>query len=176
MAHGSEIVSLNETLGGGTVPDPFVSQLPRFARPQYRASGHGGLPFLPASLGLPGNNQRLWGYLVTGNYFDMLGVTAARGRLLKSGGRLAPGRAPRGRFDLGLLAETIRRRSRRGGTTRENQWHGLHHPGSHAARLFRHRTVLPPEIYFPTMMQKELEGGKGYLENRDAGNFFAVAD
>src|SRR5262249_35854860 len=28
------------------------------------------------------DNSRIWGYLVTGNYFDMLGVRPARGRLL----------------------------------------------------------------------------------------------
>jgi hypothetical protein len=27
----------------------------------------------PASLGVRGSNQRLWGYLVTGNYFEVLG-------------------------------------------------------------------------------------------------------
>lgn len=29
-----------------------------------------------------GDNSRSWGYLVTGNYFDMLGVRAGRGRVL----------------------------------------------------------------------------------------------
>jgi hypothetical protein len=50
--------------------------------------------FLPASLGLPGNNQRLWGYLVTGNYFDVLGVGAARGRVLRPDDDLRPGGHP----------------------------------------------------------------------------------
>src|SRR6202023_2318056 len=31
-----------------------------------------------------------------------------------------------------------------------------------------------PDIFFPSMMQKQLEGGRGYLENRDAGNFFSA--
>src|SRR5919107_4677680 len=31
----------------------------------------------PMSLSRDGNNQRVWGYLVTGNYFDVLGVAAA---------------------------------------------------------------------------------------------------
>src|ERR1035441_8871838 len=76
----SEIVSLNETLGGNTFPT--------LSYPNYRdmrdrntvLSGLMAYRFLPASLGLPGNNQRVWGYLVTGNYFDLLGVGAARVR------------------------------------------------------------------------------------------------
>ena len=36
--------------------------------------------FAPVSLSRGGNNQRLWGYIVTGNYFEVLGVSAALGR------------------------------------------------------------------------------------------------
>src|SRR6516225_8516940 len=37
----------------------------------------------PMSLSLSGgNNSRVWGYLVSGNYFDLLGVQPARGRVL----------------------------------------------------------------------------------------------
>ena len=32
------------------------------------------------SLSRNGNNERIWGYEVTGNYFDILGVGAVRGR------------------------------------------------------------------------------------------------
>jgi|GEM_PF-1600733 len=35
--------------------------------------------FTPMSLSQSGNNERLWGYLVSGNYFDLLGVRAVRG-------------------------------------------------------------------------------------------------
>ena len=67
--------------------------VPTLSFPNYRdlrdrntvLSGLVAYRFLPASLGLPGNNQRLWGYLVTGNYFDVLGVAAARGRVSPSG-------------------------------------------------------------------------------------------
>jgi predicted permease len=36
----------------------------------------------PISLSHDGNNERAWGYLATGNYFDVLGVKPALGRLL----------------------------------------------------------------------------------------------
>src|SRR4029078_4687590 len=36
--------------------------------------------FVPLSMSRSGNNQRIWGYEVSGNYFDVLGVKAIRGR------------------------------------------------------------------------------------------------
>src|SRR5215510_5939348 len=36
--------------------------------------------FAPLSLSRNGNNQRVWGYEVSGNYFDVLGVPAFKGR------------------------------------------------------------------------------------------------
>lgn len=36
--------------------------------------------FAPMSLSRESVNERVWGYLVSGNYFEMLGVGAARGR------------------------------------------------------------------------------------------------
>jgi hypothetical protein len=36
----------------------------------------------PASLGMRGQSSLTWGYLVSGNYFDLLGISAWRGRLL----------------------------------------------------------------------------------------------
>lgn len=37
--------------------------------------------FAPMSLAQGGSNERIWGYLATGNYFQMLGVPAVRGRV-----------------------------------------------------------------------------------------------
>src|SRR5450432_2649158 len=69
VASPSEIVTINQTLGGNTFPS--------LSYPNYRdvrdrnsvLSGLMGYRILPLSLGLPGASQRVWGYLVTGNYF-----------------------------------------------------------------------------------------------------------
>ncbi len=174
VAHGSEIVSLNETQGSTTVPT--------LSYPNYRdmrdrntvLSGLTAYRFLPASLGLPGNSQRLWGYLVTGNYFDVLGVGAARGRVLHADDDLRPGGHP-----VAVLAWPCWQK-RFGGdptvvgrTVKINGMDftilGVTPPGFFGTELF-----FRPDVFFPSMMQKQLEGGSGYLENRDAGNFFAV--
>src|SRR4029079_9633075 len=36
--------------------------------------------FVPVALSRGGANERIWGYEVSGNYFDVLGVKAIRGR------------------------------------------------------------------------------------------------
>jgi hypothetical protein len=40
--------------------------------------------------------------------------------------------------------------------------------------FFGTELFFAPDVFFPSMMQKQLEGGSGYLESRDAGNFFAA--
>jgi predicted permease len=37
---------------------------------------------MPMALSLANRSDRIWGYLVTGNYFDLLGITPARGRFI----------------------------------------------------------------------------------------------
>jgi predicted permease len=174
VAHASEIVSLNETLGGNTVPT--------LSYPNYRdmrdrntvLSGLTAYRFLPASLGLPGNNQRLWGYLVTGNYFDVLGVGAARGRVFRTEDDLRPGGHP-----VAVLAWPCWQKRFGGDPTvvgRTVKINGMDFTilGVTPQSFFGTELFFKPDIYFPSMMQKQLEGGRGYLEDRDAGNFFAV--
>src|SRR5271166_3750610 len=60
VERGSELVSLNRTL-----------------------TGLAGYSILPASVGRKGSSQRMWGYMVTGNYFDLLGIKPLAGRLLQ---------------------------------------------------------------------------------------------
>jgi predicted permease len=174
VAHASEIVSLNETLGGHTVPT--------LSYPNYRdlrdrntvLSGLTAYRFLPASLGLPGNNQRLWGYLVAGNYFDVLGVGAARGRVFRPDDDLRPGGHP-----LAVLTWPCWQKRFGGDPTvvgRIVKINGMDFTilGVTPQGFFGTELFFKPDIFFPSMMQKELEGGRGYLENRDAGNFFAA--
>jgi hypothetical protein len=45
-------------------------------------SGLIGYHFAPLSVSHDGINEKLWGYVVTGNYFEVLGVKPAIGRLI----------------------------------------------------------------------------------------------
>ena len=172
VTRASEIVSLNETLGGNTFPT--------LSYPNYRdmrdrntvLSGLMAYRFLPASLGLPGNNQRVWGYLVTGNYFDLLGVGAARGRVFRPDDDLRPGGHPvavltwpcwQKRFggDPAVVGSTVKFNGM------DFTILGVTPPGFFGTELY-----FAPDVFFPMMMQKQLEGGSGYLEKRGTSNTF----
>jgi len=174
VSRASELVSLNEKMGGGEVPT--------LSYPNYRdmrdrntvLSGLMAYRFLPASLGLPGNNQRLWGYLVTGNYFDVLGVGAARGRVLRPNDDLRPGGHP-----VAVLSWPCWHKHFGGDPAvvgRAVKINGMDFTivGVTPQGFFGTELFFAPDVFFPSMMQKQLEGGSGYLESRDAGNFFAA--
>src|ERR671921_2776176 len=50
--------------------------------------------FAPLSVSHEGTSERLWGYVVTGNYFEVLGVRAALGRVLTPDDARLPGAHP----------------------------------------------------------------------------------
>jgi len=63
--------------------------LSAFSYPNYKdfrdrnqvLSGLLAYRFVPLSFSRAGNNERIWGYEVSGNYFDVLGVNAIRGSI-----------------------------------------------------------------------------------------------
>src|SRR5215472_1842794 len=94
VANPSELVSVNETLGGNAFP---TLSYPNYRDVRDRNNVLAGLiayRILPSALGLPGSSQRLWGYLVTGNYFDVLGIKPAIGRLISPSDDRTPGGHP----------------------------------------------------------------------------------
>jgi predicted permease len=170
----NEIVSLNETLHGDSYPS--------LSYPNYRdmrdrntvLSGLAAYRFLPASLGLPGSSQRVWGYLVTGNYFQMLGVNAIQGRVILPEDDVKRGGHPvavltygcwRKRFggDPAIVGRTVKFNSM------DFTILGVAPRGFFGTELY-----FAPEVFFPMAMQKELEGGSGYLDKRGTSNTFVA--
>jgi predicted permease len=67
----------------------------RYLREHDRAfSGLAAASMEPFNLGLGSRGERVWGELVTGNYFQVLGVRASLGRTLLPSDEVAPGRHP----------------------------------------------------------------------------------
>lgn len=86
---------------------------PRFSYPYYRTLQEAGvLVGLAARAGMeltltePGSSTRLAGELVSGNYFDVLGVSATAGRLLSPADDRTPGRHP-----VAVASEAFARRT-----------------------------------------------------------------
>lgn len=174
VEHSSELVSINEKMG----PNVF----PTLSYPNYRdmrdrntvLSGLISYRFLPASLGLAGNSQRLWAYLVTGNYFDVLGVKPVRGRLIGPSDDLVPGG-----HRVAVLSYPCWQ-TRFGGDPAVAgtivKFNGMDFTVLGVAPLgfFGTELFYAPEVFFPMMMQKELEGGGGYLDSRTSDNLMVA--
>ena len=130
--------------------------------------------FVPMSLSQNGNNERVWGYLVSGNYFDLLGVRAVRGRMFIEDEDRALGAHPvvvlsyaswQRRFgsDPNLVGRTI--------TINNHTFTvvGIAPPEFRGTVL-----IFTPEIYVPMMMAQQIEPESNWLENRGNGVLFAL--
>src|SRR2546428_12153265 len=93
VSHPEELVFLNSGANGSG---------PNFSHPNYRDLRDRNDVFSALiasrltvmSLAADGRTDRLWGYLVTGNYFDALGVQAIRGRTFTPDDDRVPGGHP----------------------------------------------------------------------------------
>jgi predicted permease len=128
-------------------------------------SGLAGYRISPMSLERAGNAERIWGYLATGNYFDVLGVKPALGRFFHQQDDLRAGASPyavlsynswQARFgaDAGIVGKRVR-------------INGLTYSVLGVAPRDFHGTELFywPEIWVPMMMQAQIEIGNSWLEN-----------
>ena len=133
-------------------------------------SGLAGYRISPMSLERAGNAERIWGYLATGNYFDMLGVKPALGRFFHQQDDLRAGASPyavlsydswQKRFggDPGIAGTVVRINGLSYNIL------GVAPRGFHGTELF-----YWPEIWAPMMMQAQIEPGNAWLNNRYTWN------
>jgi len=129
--------------------------------------------FAPMSLSREGNNERIWGYIVSGNYFDVLGVNAAAGRFFNQEEDRVPGANPvavlsygcwRRRFggDPDLVGKQITINSQRFDVV------GIAPEGFGGTVL-----IFTPEIWVPAMMARQIEPGSNWLDSPNNGALFA---
>jgi predicted permease len=128
----------------------------------------------PINLSQNGVNERVWGYLASGNYFDLLGVQAIKGRMFTQEEDLIPGANPiavvshgcwQRRFggDPNLIGKTIKLNGH------DFSIVGVAPEGFHGTVV-----VFDPEIYTPMMMAKQIAPGDSkWLENRGEGGLLA---
>jgi macrolide transport system ATP-binding/permease protein len=159
------------TLNNGTEHRMF----PAFSYPNYRDfrdrndvfSSLIGYRFAQLSLSHDGINERLWGFLVTGNYFETLGVKAALGRMISADDDRSPGAHPvavvsyncwRQRFggDPGVIGKNVIVNGL--GYTII----GVAQPGFSGTEV-----IVAPEMWFPMMMQSQIEVGSRWLDDRE---------
>src|SRR5258705_654541 len=125
-----------------------------------------GYRIAPVELETHDRADRIWGYLATGNYFDVLGVRPVLGRFFKQSDDLHPGESPyavlsykawQSRFgaDPAIVGETIRI-NRQPFTVL-----GVAPRDFHGTEIF-----YWPEVWVPMMMEPRIEVGNAWLDNR----------
>ncbi len=130
--------------------------------------------FTYMSLSRNGNNEKVWGYLVSGNYFDTLGVKPALGRTF-----LPEEDKTRLSHPVVVISHSLWR-TRFGGDPsvvdsdvlingRKFKVIGVAPAGFKGTEV-----IYAPEIYVPLAVQKWIEPESNYLDRRDASNLFAV--
>jgi predicted permease len=156
---------------------------PSISFPQYRdirdrsdtLAGVIGYRIAPMSLEDQGGAERVWGYLVTGNYFDMLGLRPAAGRFFHQDEDRPPAPSPIavisydfwvGRFqgDPDIAGRTVRLNGLPYTVL------GVAPRGFVGTELF-----YRPDIYVPMTMQPQIEVRTSWLDERRTGNTWAIA-
>ncbi len=120
-----------------------------------------------------GENSRLWGYLVSGTYFQMLGVNAIRGRVLNPDDDVKRGGHP-----VAVISYNCWQRRFAGDPDiagKKVKVNGMDFIilGVTPAGFVGTELIFTPEIWVPIMMVKQIENNDWIDERRD-GNGFVI--
>ena len=130
--------------------------------------------FAPMSLSRNGNSEKVWGYLVSGNYFDVLGVKPIVGR-----GFSPEEDKTRLSHPVAIIGHSLWQK-RFGGDSSvvgsEILINGKNFKviGVAPAGFKGTEVVYSPEVFVPFAMQKWIEPENDYLDNRGNQNLFLV--
>ena len=169
-----EIVSLTNSAGNRLFPTFSYPNYKDFRDRSDVFAGLIGYRFAPLSLSHDGVNERLWGYVVTGNYFEVLGVRAASGVLISTEDDKLPGAHPvtvlsyqcwQQRFgaDPNIIGKSLIANGR------DYTIIGVAPQG-----FFGTETIAAPELWFPMAMQGEIEVGSNWLDKRGVESLFVA--
>jgi len=185
VAEPDRMVAINNTTGRGWV-------FPTFSYPNYRdlrdisevTTGVIAYEIAPVNLGYDGVSERVWSYLVSGNYFETLGARAALGRMISPEEDRLPDAHPvvvvsyrcwQQRFggDPSLVGRELNINGR-----------GFTVIGVAPPQFIGLEVSYVPEFWFPMMMrsvvmlgsamQDESKSGNKWLEDRAGGNLMVA--
>ena len=153
-----------------------------FSYPNYKdvrdqndvLSGLVAYRFVPLSVSRGGNNERVWGYLVSGNYFDVLGVRPVKGRWF-----LPEEDVTRNTHPVAVVSYESWQRRFGGdpnlvGSDLLVNSHQFRVIGIAPPNFKGTEFVYTPEIWIPSSMAEWAEPGSTYIDRRDSGNFFVA--
>jgi macrolide transport system ATP-binding/permease protein len=128
--------------------------------------------FTSLSLSHDGQNDRLWGYEVSGNYFEALGIQAAIGRLISVDDDRIKGASPVSVISFKCWRQRFGGTSEVVGKNVIVNGRGYTIIGVAPPDFFGTEVVSSPEMWFPMSMQAQIETGNDWLDDREAENVF----
>jgi macrolide transport system ATP-binding/permease protein len=127
-----------------------------------------------ASLSHNGNNERVWGVLVSSNYFDVLGIQPALGRGFRPEEDQTPKSHP-----VAILSHACWRKRFASDPSIVGQTVLFNNVpftvvGVAPKGFIGTEVAYAPEMWIPLMMGPVIEPGSTWLENRESDNLFVV--
>jgi predicted permease len=128
----------------------------------------------PMNLSQNGVNERAWGYLASGNYFDLLGVRAFKGRMFTQEEDRAAGANPIAVVSYGCWQRRFGGDPNLVGKTIKLNGHAFTIVGVAPEGFHGTVVIFEPEIYTPIMMAKQIApDDSNWLENLGVGGILA---
>jgi predicted permease len=174
VAHPGELYSLSATGKGDAI---LAFSYPDFIDYRDRNDTLAGIfatRIAPISLSRNGNNERVWGYLVSGNYFEVLGVDAVQGRTFTADEDRARLAAPVAVLSYGCWQRRFGADPAVVGQDVLINGHSFKIIGITPEGFSGTEMIYTPEIWVPMMMQEWVEPGHTWLDNRGSHNIFTT--
>jgi predicted permease len=164
------------------VSEKNPSAMSVFSYPDYRdfrnmnqaLAGLAVYRFAPISLSKDGNNERVWSYLVSGNYFDLLGVKPIYGRAFAPEEDRKPNANPVVVMSYGCWQRRFGGAADVIGKNIILNGHNFTVIGIAPKDFKGTELIFTPEFWLPSMMQSWIEPNNSNLEGRGDGQWLAV--
>jgi predicted permease len=136
-------------------------------------SGMAVYRFAPTSVSHNGSNERIWGYLVSGNYFDVLGVRPLLGRTFTAEEDRTVDANPVMVLSYGCWQRRFGGDPKIAGKSVLVNNHSFTVLGVARPEFSGTESIFAPEFWIPSMMQPWIEPQFNGLEERGDGQWFA---
>ena len=171
----SQLVELYGTLHNGA--EWSLQSYPNYKEYRDRNSVFSGLfvyRVTVSSLTVNNSSQRVWGYLVSGNYFDVLGVKPMLGRAFLPEEDQTPDSHPVAVISYNCWKHRFAGDPQIVGKTVQFNSHPFTIIGVAPKGFIGTEVAYDPEMFIPVMMAKTIEPGSTWLDKRDSNNLFTV--
>ncbi len=171
----SQLVELYGTLHNGA--DWSLQSYPNYKDYRDRNTVFSGLfvyRVVVSSLTVNNSSQRVWGYLVSGNYFDVLGVKPMLGRAFLPEEDQTPDSHPVAVIGYNCWQHRFGGDPQIVGKIVEFNSRPFTVVGVAPKGFIGTEVAYEPEMFIPVMMAKTIEPGSTWIDKRESNNLFTV--